>query len=99
MKEVRLVEKWLSVQGRVFTLGRGVVIWRSIKQSCIIDSTIEAEYVATCEVAKEVIWLHKYLMDLEVTPNAKHAMTLYFDNSGTVGNSKEPQSHKKGKHI
>ena len=29
----------------MFTLGGGEVIWRSIKQSCIADSTMEAEYV------------------------------------------------------
>ena len=39
------------------TVGRGTVTWRSIKQSCIIDSTIEAKYVAACEAAKEAVWL------------------------------------------
>ena len=41
----------------VFTLGGGAISWTSVKQSCIADSTMEAEYVATCEVAKEAIWL------------------------------------------
>ncbi|TYK29822.1 retrovirus-related pol polyprotein from transposon tnt 1-94 [Cucumis melo var. makuwa] len=35
--------------GSVFTLNEGGVVWRSIKQSCIADSTMEAEYVAACE--------------------------------------------------
>ena len=35
--------------------GGGVIDWRSINQSCIVDSTIEAEYIAACEVAKEVV--------------------------------------------
>ena len=26
-------------------------------------------------------------------------VTLYYDNSGEVANSKEPRSHKRGKHI
>ena len=46
-----------STSGCVFTLGGGAVTWRSVKQSCITDSTMEAEYVAACEVAKEVVWL------------------------------------------
>ena len=33
--------------GCVFTLGGRAISWRSVKQSCIADSTIEAEYVAT----------------------------------------------------
>ncbi|XP_022883548.1 uncharacterized protein LOC111400367 [Olea europaea var. sylvestris] len=44
-----------STSGSVFTLGGGVVVWRSIKQSCIADSTMEAEYVAACEAAKEAV--------------------------------------------
>ena len=41
-----------STSGYVFTLGGGAKSWRSVKQSCIVDSTMEAEYVAAYEVAK-----------------------------------------------
>ncbi|KAA0049828.1 gag/pol protein [Cucumis melo var. makuwa] len=58
-----------STLGSVFTLNGGAVIWRSIKQGCIADSTMEAEYVAACEAAKEAVWLRKFLHDLEVVPN------------------------------
>ena len=75
------------------------IIWRSIKQCCIADSTMEAEYVAACEATKESIWLRKFLTDLEVVPNMHLPVTLYCDNSGVVANSKEPRSHKRGKHI
>ena len=74
-------------------------MWRSIKQSCIADSTMEAEYVAACEAAKEAVWLRQFLIDLEVVPSANMQITIYYDNSGAVANSKEPRSHKKGKHI
>ena len=85
--------------GSVFTLGGGAVIWRSIKQSCIADSTMEAEYVAACEAAKEAVWLRQFLINLEVVPSANKQITIYCDNSGAVANSKEPRSHKRGKHI
>ena len=39
----------------VFTLGGGNISWRRVQQSCIADSTIEAEYVAAGEVAKEAV--------------------------------------------
>ena len=83
----------------MFTLGGGAISWRSIKQSCIADSTMEAEYVAASEAAKEAVWLRNFLMDLGVVPSAQPAMTLYCDNSGAVANSREPRAHKKGKHI
>ena len=96
-----------STSGSVFTLNGGAVVWhginasawRSIKQGCIADSTMEAEYVAACEAAKEAVWLRKFLHDLEVVPNMNLPITLYCDNSGAVANSKEPRSHKRGKHI
>ena len=44
-----------STSGYVFTLGGAVVSWRSIKQSCIVDSTMEAEYVLTSEATKEAV--------------------------------------------
>ncbi|KAL4013592.1 hypothetical protein IC575_025764 [Cucumis melo] len=88
-----------STSGSVFTLNGGAVVWRNIKQSCIADSTMEAEYVAACEAAKEAVWLKKFLTDLEVVPNMHLTITLYCDNSGAVVNSQEPRSHKRGKHI
>ena len=60
---------------------------------------MEAEYIAASEAAKEVVWLKNFLMDLEVVPFERPAITLYYDNSGAVVNSKEPRSHKRGKHI
>ena len=46
-----------STSGSVFTLNGGSVVRRSVKQSCIAHSTMEAEYVAACEAAKEAVWL------------------------------------------
>ena len=43
-----------SISGSVFTLNGGSVVWRSIKQSSVADSTIEFEYVAACEVVKKL---------------------------------------------
>ena len=83
----------------VFTLGGEAISWRSVKQSSIADSTMEAEYIATSEATKEAVWLKNFLLDLEVVPLAQSAITLYCDNSRAVANAKEPRSHKRGKHI
>ena len=83
----------------MFTLGGGVVSWRSVKQSTITDSTMEADYIAASEATKEVVWLKNFLLDLGVVPSAQSAITLYCDNTGAVANGKEPRSHKRGKHI
>ena len=68
----------------IFTLGRAVVSWRSIKQSCIVDSTMEGEYVVASEATKEAVWLRKFLMKLGVITKVVDPMILYCDNSGLL---------------
>ena len=80
-------------------MGGGAITWRSVKQSCIADSTMEAEYVAACEAAKEAVWLKKFLSNLGIVRIEQVPITLFCDNSGTVAQSKDPRNHKKGKHI
>ena len=60
---------------------------------------MEAEYVTTCEVAKEVDWFKKFLSDLGVVRMEQVPITLFGDNSGAVALSKDPRNHKKRKHI
>ncbi|KAL5551356.1 hypothetical protein UlMin_001532 [Ulmus minor] len=84
--------------GSVFTLGGGAIVWRSIKQSCIVDSIMEAEYVAASEASKEVVWLQKFLSGLEVIPGMDRPITLYCDNTAAIANTKDSRHHKRNKH-
>ena len=95
----RDIDSRKSIFGYMFTLNGRAICWKSVKQTCIADSTTEAEYVAAFEVAKEAVWLKKFLMDLQVIPSADRPITLYCDNSGVVAQSKELRYHKKQKHI
>ena len=72
----------------MFTFGGGAISWRSVKQSSIADSTMEAEYIAASEASMEVVWLKNFLMDLEVVPSAQSAITLFCDNCRAVTNAK-----------
>ena len=60
---------------------------------------MEAKYVATCEAAKEVVWLKKFLSGLSVVRMEQVLITFFCGNSGMVAQSKDPSNHKKGKHI
>ena len=88
-----------STSGCVFTFGTRAISWRSVKKFCIADSTMEAEYVSAWEVAKGAVWLKKFLSDLGVMRMEQVPITLFYDNSGVVAQSKEPRNHKKEKHI
>ena len=63
------IESRKSTSGYVFTLGGGAIS-RSVKQSSIADSTIEAKYIVALEATKETVWLKIFLLDLEVVPLA-----------------------------
>ena len=68
----------------MLTLGGGTISWRSVKQSCIVDSTMEAEYFAACEAAKEAVWLKKFLSDLGVIRMEQFPITLFCENNEAV---------------
>ena len=44
-----------STSGYLFTFGGGAISWRSVKQSSITDSTVEAEYIVASKAAKEAV--------------------------------------------
>ena len=67
--------------------------WRSVKKSCIVDSTIKAKYVVAFEATKEAISLGKFLMGLGVIPLVAQPMTLFCNNIEVVAQYKEPINH------
>ena len=68
--------------------------WKSSKQETVADSTMEAEYIAACEAAKDAVWIKKFVSELGVVPSASSPMDLYCDNSGAIAQAKEPRSHQ-----
>ena len=56
-----------STFGFVFTLGGETVSWRNVKQSYIVDFTLEAKYVVAFETTKEAIWIWKFQLGLGYT--------------------------------
>ena len=60
---------------------------------------MEAEYGATCEAAKEAVWFKKFLFDLGIVRMEQVPITLFYNNSAAVAQSKDPRNHKKEQHI
>ena len=46
-----------STSGYVFTLNGGAICWRSVKQTCVADSTTEAEYVVHLKLQRKLYGL------------------------------------------
>ena len=74
-----------------------MISWFSRKQSCVLLSTVEAEYVATCSASCEAVWLRKLLSDL--FDLHMDATCIHFDNQSCMKLLENPVFHDKLKHI
>nr|GEV76822.1 retrotransposon protein, putative, Ty1-copia subclass [Tanacetum cinerariifolium] len=54
-----------SQTGYVFILNRGIMDWKSSKQSTTSMSATEAEYIAASEAAMEAVWIRKFISRLD----------------------------------
>jgi hypothetical protein len=89
------LDKLKSQSGFVFITNGGVVSWKSSKQESMTDFTIEAEYIAASESAKECVWIRKFLIKLGVFPNVSSPRNLYCDNNGAIAQAKELENYHK----
>jgi transposase InsO family protein len=86
-----------SVTGYSVHMGGAAISWLSTRQSTTAQSTVEAEYMASAEAVKEAIWWRAFLRGLGRRLNAP--TVLYSDNQGSIALSKNPDSHRRTKHI
>lgn len=86
-----------SVGGYVVKLGNGSIAWSSKKQRTVALSTTEAEYIALTEGAKQVIWLRRFLQDLNFEQSQPTSMRS--DNLGAITLSHDATYHARTKHI
>jgi hypothetical protein len=78
-------------------MGDGIVLWKSKKQTSVALSSVEAEYMAMCQAAKEAVWFIGLLQGISIglcTP-----FTLYSDNQGVLALAQNPMFHRHSKHI
>ncbi|KAL0307349.1 UNVERIFIED_CONTAM: Retrovirus-related Pol polyprotein from transposon TNT 1-94 [Sesamum radiatum] len=83
----------------VFKLNGGVVAWKSFKQDTTANSTMEAEYIAASEAAKEAVWMKNYIQELGVVPSIAEPVVIFYYNNGAIAQAKELRSHYRSKHI
>ena len=50
-----------STSGYIFMMAKGVVSWKSVKQTLTTSSTMKAEYVAYYEATCHAIWLWNFI--------------------------------------
>ena len=86
-----------SISGYVFLSSGGAITWGSKKQATIALSSTEAEYVTLSEAAREAMWLRHLYGELGFIQ--KEPILLLGDNDGSISMAKNPQFHKRTKHV
>ena len=76
----------------------GCISWRSKKQRTVALSSTEAEYMALSEATQEAVWLKVFLCELGEMAKDE-AVKIYEDNQGSIALAKNPEFHKRTKHI
>ncbi|GKC61711.1 retrovirus-related pol polyprotein from transposon TNT 1-94, partial [Tanacetum coccineum] len=74
----------------------GAVSWQSRLQKCVALSTTKAEYVAATEACKEILWLKRFLQELDFK---QQRYAVLYDNQSTIYLTKNSMFHKRTKHI
>lgn len=84
-----------STFGYSFSIGLGIFSWSTEKQD--IESSTEAEYVATTSVANQGIWLRKILFELDLLP--KEPTVIYVDNKSAIAMMENSVQQGRTKHT
>ncbi|KAL0389071.1 UNVERIFIED_CONTAM: Retrovirus-related Pol polyprotein from transposon TNT 1-94 [Sesamum calycinum] len=63
------------------------------------ESTIEFEYIAASEAAKEAIWMKNYIQELGVVPSIAEPVVIFYNNNRAITQAKESRSHHQSKLI
>ena len=90
-------DDYKSTSGYVFVVNNGAITWRSKKQTTIALSSTESEYIALSEAGREACWLRNLYEVLGYTQKLPNI--LKGDNDGSIAMARNPQFHKRSKHI
>ena len=86
-----------STAGYLFKMNGKLVSWQSKKQQTVALSTVEAEYLALTEAAKEAAWLRFFANELQKQPT--NSIVINYDNRGAGQLALNPVFHARTKHI
>ena len=93
------VDSRKSTSGYIFIMAGGAVSWRSVKQTLIATSTMEAEFVSCFQATSQGVWLKSFISGLRVMDSISRPLKIFCDNSAAVFLAKNNKSGSRSKHI
>jgi len=85
-----------SFTGYVFYVNNGPVSWSSHKQPTVSHSTLESEYMALSDAARECIARSHLYEELRIPIDTP---VIYSDNLGALTTAEDPTNYPRSKHI
>ena len=77
---VRYVDYRKSTSGYIFIMVGGAVSLRSVKQTLISTSTMEAEFISCFEATSQGVWLKSLICRLRVMDSNFRSLRIFCDN-------------------
>ena len=85
--------------GYIFIMAGGAVSWRSVKQTLIVTSNMEAKFVSCFEATSQGVWLKSFIYRLRVMDSISKSLRIFCDNSAAVFLAKNNKSESRSKHV
>ena len=85
--------------GFLLNLNRGDTSWKIFKQTTTVDLMAKVKYITTSDVTNEVVWLKKFIMDLNIIPIIIDLVALLCGRNNAIMQAKEPRCHQNLKNI
>jgi hypothetical protein len=86
-----------SRTGYVICINKSPIIWKSKLQTCVAQSSTEAEFVAIAHCSQSIMWLQTFMGELGL-PTQRPCM-VYEDNQSCIRIINNPKHHHGIKHV
>ena len=87
-----------SYTGYIFLICGGAVSWSTHKQSTVALSSMEAEYMALSDAAREALARKQLFCELQI-PSGLKPITILSDSQSALDISENPARYRQAKHI
>lgn len=94
-----ILSESLSTSGWVFTLGGAAISWKSKKQTIITHSTMESEFIALADCAKEAEWLRNLLLEIPLWPKPMPPIVINCDSEAARSVAHNKVYNGKSRHL
>jgi hypothetical protein len=108
------LDKRRSTSGYAVLFHGGAISWYSKRQSVVAQSSTEAEYIALCKAAKEIVWIRHLINEITSFTSFSTTSTVpitsisiadttpvivRIDNQSAMKLASNPVNHQQSKHI